>query len=129
MKGHDGKEYLGVGWPGVTATLLGKADNGNKVFKWVSNQATAPDNIIFSGAGAQTEDLAFVNGGYYTTDGQKAIVTTGIHTIHADSQGPVRIYSIDGHLLREMPSGTSSAEVLNPLKHGIYIVNGKKYVK
>ena len=129
MKGHDGKEYLGVGWPGVTATLLGKADNGNKVFKWVSNQATAPDNIIFSGAGAQTEDLAFVNGGYYTKDGLKANVTTGIHTIHADSQGPVRIYSIDGHLLREMPSGTSSAEVLNPLKHGIYIVNGKKYVK
>lgn len=129
MKNHDGKEYLGVEWPGVNATLLGKADNGNKVFKWVSTKTTAPDFIIFSGAGAQTKDLPFVNCGYYTKDGNKAIVSTGIHTINADNQSPVRIYSIDGKLMHEMPKGTSETEALNQLKHGIYIVNGRKVVK
>jgi alpha-amylase len=126
MTGHDGKEYLGVGWPGVNATLLGKADNGNKVFKWVSTKTTAPENIIFSGSGAQTGDLPFVNGGYYAKDGLKANVTTGIHATNADSQGSVRIYSIDGQLLSK---STSATEALNQLKHGIYIINGKKYVK
>jgi len=129
MKGHDGKEYLGVEWPGVNTTYLGKADNGNKVYKWVSTKTTAPDNIIFSGAGGKTEDLPFVNGGYYTKDGSKATVSTNIHAINAGIQGNVRIYSLDGQLLREMPKGISTAEALNQLKHGIYIINGRKVVK
>lgn len=129
MDKHDGKEYLGVDWPGINATLLGKAANGNKVFKWVSTQTTPPDNIIFSGAEGQTKDLSFVNGGYYSKNGLESTVSTGIHTIKADSQGLVRIYSIDGHLLREMPAGVSTAEALSQLKHGIYIINGRKVVK
>jgi alpha-amylase len=128
MKGRDGKEYLGVEWPGVNATLLGKAANGNKVFKWVSTKTTAPDNIIFSGAGGQTKDLPFVNAGYYTKDGLVSTVTTNIHAVKSESQGPVRIYSIDGLLLREIPASINTAEVLSQLKRGIYIVNGKKAV-
>ena len=128
MNGRDGKEYLGVEWPGVNATLLGKAANGNKVFKWVSTKTTAPDNIIFSGAGGQTKDLPFVNAGYYTKDGLVSTVTTNIHAVKSESQGPVRIYSIDGLLLREIPASINTAEVLSQLKRGIYIVNGKKAV-
>ena len=129
MNGKDGKEYLGVEWPGVNATLIGYADNGNKVFKWVSTKTTAPDNIIFSGAGGQMEDKSFVNGGYYTKDGLKATVSTGIQTMKADPDSPVRIYTIDGHLLRVLPVGTNTAEALNNLGHGLYLVNGKKVVK
>ena len=74
MTNGDGKDYVGTNWPGVAAELLGTADNGNKVFKWVSSKTTAPDNIIFSGGGNQTSDLTFTNAGYYTKDGQQAVV-------------------------------------------------------
>ena len=74
MNNGGGEDYLGTSWPGVAAELLGTADNGNKVFKWVSTKTTAPDNIIFSGGGNQTSDLTFTNGGYYTKDGQQAVV-------------------------------------------------------
>lgn len=74
MNGGEGQDYLGTSWPGVAAELLGTADNGNKVFKWVSSKTTAPDNIIFSGGGNQTSDLTFTNAGYYTKDGQQAVV-------------------------------------------------------
>ena len=75
MTGGDGKDYVGTSWPGVEATLLGTADNGNRVYKWTSAQTTPPDNIIFSGGGNQTADMAFKNGGYYyNMDGLKDVV-------------------------------------------------------
>ena len=74
MNGGEGQDYLGTSWPGVAAELLGTADNGNKVFKWVSSKTTAPDNIIFSGGGNQTSNLTFTNAGYYTKDGKQAVV-------------------------------------------------------
>ena len=73
MNGGDGKDYVGTSWPGPAATLIGTADNGNRVFKWTSTQSTAPDNIIFSG-GKQTADLTFKNGGYYNHEGLKDVV-------------------------------------------------------
>jgi alpha-amylase len=75
MSGGDGKDYVGTSWPGVSATLIGTADNGNKVYKWTATQIKAPNNIIFSGGGNQTGDLIFTNGGYYTKDGQQGIVS------------------------------------------------------
>ena len=74
MTGQKGEDYLGTGWPGIEAAYLGKADNGNRVFKWTATQTTAPENIIFSGGGNQTSDLTFTNAGYYTKDGQQAVV-------------------------------------------------------
>ena len=76
MTGQKGEDYLGTGWPGIEAAYLGKADNGNRVFKWTATQTTAPENIIFSGGGQQTADMPFTNGGYYTKDGQQAVVGT-----------------------------------------------------
>ena len=115
MKGGDGKDYLGTGWPGVAATLLGTADNGNKVFKWTSANTTAPDNIIFSGGGSQTADMVFENGGYYNKDGLKTNVITGIRTISPNHGDATNIYSLDGRLVRQP-------------KPGIYIRNNKKVV-
>ena len=75
INGGDGKDYVGTSWPGVSATLIGTADNGNKVYKWTATQTKAPNNIIFSGGGNQTGDFIFTNGGYYTKDGQQGIVS------------------------------------------------------
>ena len=75
INGGDGKDYVGTSWPGVSATLIGTADNGNKVYKWTATQTKAPNNIIFSGSGNQTGDFIFTNGGYYTKDGQQGIVS------------------------------------------------------
>ena len=74
MEGGDGKDYVGTDWPGVEATYLGKADNGNKVYKWTSGKTAAPDYIIFSSSGNQTQNLTFTNGGYYTEKGLQAVV-------------------------------------------------------
>ena len=120
MDGGDGKDYVGTSWPGVSATQIGTADNGNKVFKWVSAKTTAPNNIIFSGAGNQTEDLPFTNGGYYTKDGCQATVTTGIAPMTVTDRVS-RIYTLDGRLVPTTD--------FNALPRGIYIVNGKKVVR
>ncbi len=121
MNGGDGKDYVGTSWPGVSATLIGTADNGNKVFKWTATKTTAPDNIIFSGGGEQTQDMAFTNGGYYTKDGRQDVVT-GIASITNTQTTSPYIYTLDG---RRLPMGTS----VNSLPRGVYIVNGKKVVK
>ena len=121
MNGGDGKDYVGTSWPGVSATLIGTADNGNKVFKWTSTKTTAPDNIIFSGGGEQTQDMAFTNGGYYTKDGRQDVVT-GIASITNTQTESPHIYTLNG---QRLPAGIS----VNSLPRGIYIVNGKKVVK
>jgi hypothetical protein len=120
MNGGDGKDYLGTGWPGVAATLIGTADNGNKVFKWVSAKMTVPDNIIFSGGGNQTADLRFTNAGYYTKDGQQDVVTTGVKDVIANTQQltpNTLYYDLSGRRLAGQPT-----------KKGLYIVNGRKVV-
>jgi len=61
---NSSANYTGGSWPGAKCTYL-----GNNVWKWTytgSHKITGA-NIIFnnSGQGTQTEDLTFVNGGYY----------------------------------------------------------------
>ena len=120
MNGGDGKDYVGTTWPGVSATFLGTADNGNKVFKWVSAKTTAPDNIIFSGGGNQTGNLVFTNAGYYTKDGKQDVVTTtGVEAIHTTpSYKDNIIYDLQGRRVME-----------GQMKKGIYIINGKKVIR
>lgn len=119
MTGGDGKDYVGTDWPGVGAKLIGTADNGNRVFKWVSTKTTAPDNIIFSGAENKTADMVFTNAGYYTKDGKQAVVTaTGIEAIRTTpSTKDNVIYDLQGRKVSK-----------EQLKKGLYIVNGKKVV-
>ena len=125
MKGGGGEAYLGTGWPGVSATLLGTASNGNKVFKWTSAKTTAPDYIIFSGGGNQTADLTFQNAGYYNKDGLKATVTpAGVESVAIKSQQTGQYYDLQGRRINHSElQGRNS-----PLRKGLYIVNGKKIV-
>ena len=122
MNGGKGEDYLGTSWPGVTATKLGTADNGNSVWKWKVSDAVNPDFIIFSGGGVQTENLKFTNGGYYFgNEGLKATVTpTAIRNIDVtDPNTEYAVFDLQGRKV-----GTTKS----PLKSGIYIVNGKKFV-
>ena len=69
-------------WPGVDCTLLGTAANGKKVWKWLwdskkVSQSSPNAGIIFNDGTSQTGDLEFQNGGYYTKDGLKGVVTVG----------------------------------------------------
>ena len=122
MNGGKGEDYLGTNWPGVTATKLGTADNGNSVWKWKVSGAVNPDYIIFSGGGVQTENLKFTNGGYYFgNEGLKATVTpTAIRNIDVtDQNAEYAVFDLQGRKV-----GTTKSA----LKSGIYIVNGKKFV-
>ena len=128
MNGGSGEDYLGTSWPGVTATKLGIADNGNSVWKWDVTGTTNPDNIIFSGGGVQTDNMKFTNGGYYFgKEGLKATVTptTAIRNITAQTDGETKVYTLDGRLIR---TASSIQEALNGLPKGIYIINNKKFV-
>ena len=120
MNNGDGKDYLGTSWPGVTATKLGTADNGNSVWKWNVTGTVNPDFIIFSGGGVQTENLKFNNGGYYFgNEGLKATVTpTAIRSID-NSEKEHAVFDLQGRKV-----GTTKS----PLKSGIYIINNKKFV-
>lgn len=125
--------YTGGTWPGQACTKIG-TNNGKNVWKWTytGTLTTMPTNIIFSGTGfSQTSDLDFKNGGYYNETGALQGTVTGILLPTATAAGSqlTKIYTIDGHLLRVLPAGTSAAEALNRLQHGIYLINGKKYVK
>ena len=73
--------YTGNQWPGVDCKLLGTAANGRKVWKWTLDvsqrvsQSSTNEGIIFNDGTSQTADLEFKNGGYYTKDGLKGVVS------------------------------------------------------
>ena len=122
MNNGDGKDYLGTSWPGVNATKIGTADNGNSVWKWNVTSSAAPDNIIFSGGGMQTDNLKFTNGGYYFgKDGLKATVTaTAIR--HIDMTGQPAEHAVFDLQGRQVGTTKSS------LKPGVYIINKQKFI-
>ena len=117
---NNNVNYTGGSWPGQACNELGKASNGNAVWKWTytGTFTTPPSHIIFSSNGApQTADLPFFNGGYYTKDGFVEQVQVGIDDIFADGKpAGVRIYDLQGRRINSLT------------QKGLYIVNGKKYV-
>ena len=122
MNNGDGKDYLGTAWPGVSATKLGTADNGNSVWKWTVTGAVNPDNIIFSGGGMQTGNMNYTNGGYYFgKDGLKATVTaTAIRHIYMTGQPAEHaVFDLQGRQV-----GTTKSS----LKPGVYIINKQKFI-
>ena len=116
-------------WPGADCKQIGRADNGNKVWKWTwdgtrekNTTVKEPAFIIFSNNGApQTADLTFTNGGYYTIDGFFDVVeagTSGIVNVHSTAANAQNvIYDLSGRRVTN-----------SNLKAGIYIVNGRKVV-
>jgi len=116
--------YTGGTWPGAECTYVGTASNGKKVYKWTLNenqkksQSASNSGIIFNDGSNQTNDMTFVNGGYYTyADGYIGTVD-GIQAVKADTkQQPAAIYDLSGRKL----NGTSGK--------GLYIKNGKKFIQ
>ena len=125
---NNNVNYTGGTWPGQACTELGKADNGNTVWKWIYNGgfSTPPSHIIFSNDGSpQTADLPFYNGGYYTKEGYVDQVHIGIDDIFADGNSANGyVYDLQGRRL-----GNASWLLENGhSKKGIYMLNGRKYV-
>jgi alpha-amylase len=114
-------------WPGIDCQLLGKAPNGNTVWKWTwdgtkqnNTAATQPEKIIFNNTGQpQTGNLDFTQAGYYNEDGLQGVVTaTAIHSIvNSKSVDRQSYYDLQGRRMNGYP-----------IKKGIYIHNGKKTV-
>ena len=69
--------------------------------------------------------MIFENGGYYLKTGLFDVVPTAIRDIRAKEEGIVKVYSLDGRLLR---TAKDSREATSGLPKGIYIVNNRKFV-
>ena len=128
------ENFTGGTWPGVACEELGTAPNGNKVWKWTwdgkkqnNSSATQPQMIIFNNDGQpQQDDQVFENGGYYLKKGLQGVVTpTAIRDIQTTKEGVVKVYSLDGRLLRTVKD---SREATSGLPKGIYIINNRKFV-
>ena len=131
--------YTGNDWPGVDCQKLGEDNKGYTVWKWTykasdrKSQSSSNEGIIFNDFktkndpdGKQTADLAFTNGGYYNQEGLQAVVSaSAIRSIEAPEAGSVKVYSLDGRLIREALDGS---EAIKSLKKGVYIINNKKVV-
>ena len=124
--------YTGSNWPGVDCEKLGEDSKGNSVWKWTlkdsdkKSKSSTNEGIIFNDGTNQTADLAFKNGGYYNEDGLQAVVTTtAIRNIKAQADGEIKVFTLNGHLIR---TAKSSEDALNGLPKGIYIINNKKFV-
>ena len=132
--------YTGNNWPGVNCEKLGTDSKGNTVWKWTQkdsdkkSQSSTNEGIIFNDFisgndpnGKQTADLAFKNGGYYNEEGLQGVVTptTAIRNITVQTDGEVKVFTLDGRLIR---TAKNSEEALSGLPKGIYIINNKKFV-
>ena len=119
-------------WPGVNCEKLGEDSKGLTVWKWTYNasdrksQSSTNEGIIFNDGTNQTADLAFTNGGYYNEDGLQGVVSaTAIKSAKIPTQGDIKVYTLDGRLVRSAKNGS---EALNGLDKGVYIINNKKIV-
>lgn len=72
---NSGHQWTGE-WTGKKMTLIGTSPvTGNKIWRWDGGAITSagmPDYLVFNDSqsgGAQTEDMDFVNGGFYTLYG------------------------------------------------------------
>lgn len=105
-------------WPGDLMQVVGKDDQGRKVYFWDGGDLgeDLPTNIIFNNQGApQTADLQFVNNGYYNINGAQADIVAGISPVLMSTVKNGTVYDLQGR------------RVKNPTK-GLYIQDGKKVI-
>lgn len=119
-------------WPGVKCEKLGQDSKGLNVWKWTyktserKNQSSTNEGIIFNDGTNQTADLAFTNGGYYNDEGLQGVVSaTAIKTAKIATEGDIKVYTLDGRLVRSAKNGS---EALDGLSKGVYIINNKKVI-
>lgn len=124
------KQVDGETWYYKEFTLTSEDDYVNFVF---SNGSGSPQSVNVENV-KETKFFVIRNekdgsGHYYVDD---VTPTTGIDYLRSTStpqRSTLRVYSIDGRLVRTMPARTAESDALNTLPRGIYVVNGKKVVK
>ena len=142
----DDGELLGS-WPGTAITATTEISGITWYYQSFDiNEEGYTFNIIFDqGSGnLQTVDIGPISedtyyeigelsSGKYTVNDLTETMTTGITGITASDGGnaseTVRVYSIDGRMVRSLPAGTTAGEATEGLTNGIYIVNGKKIIR
>lgn len=137
-------------WPGERATMMGKAANGNLIWKWTFtgtvDTSDMPTHIIFSNAGSpQTDNLEFKNGGYYTINGVDHVVNPTTSSVDGNASASLRAYAYNGTIFVIAPAATTvtissidGRTFSQPVEQGenrivgfgkgIYIVEGQKII-
>ena len=133
-------------WPGDRITATKTVDGYTWYYKEYT--LTSEDDYVnfvftYSKDGPQSVDVNNVQdtkyfvirnqkdgaGHYYVDD---VTATTSIDYLRSTLNpqlSTLKIYTVDGRLLRSIPVGASASDAINSLPRGIYIVNGKKVVK
>ena len=147
---NDETNFTGGTWPGMNCELMGLADNGNKIWKWVCADEWSADNmptgIIFNNTSSpQTSDLPFTNGGYYTVGGLQYVVEPGVAGVVSTDGSGMKVYSYGGSIIIESSEPCTvwiysidgigfphrvdaGRNVVSGLGRGVYVVDGKKLV-
>ena len=118
----DGGNVSTEDWPGNLAMTRVGDNHGHAVYTYVFE--TEPTGLLFSNveAGAattQTSDFEFVNAGYYTVKGLRAVVPAVATAIDNTSFVVVptqQVYDLQGRRIGGQP------------QRGLYIQNGRKVV-
>ena len=124
------KTVDGYTWYYKEYTLTSEEDYVNFVF---SNGSGSPQSVDVNNV-QDTKYFVIRNqkdgaGHYYVDD---VTATTSIDYLRSTlnpQTSNLKIYTVDGRLLRSVPAGASVNDAINSLPRGIYIVNGKKIVK
>lgn len=139
--GGDGSHSPKKGsWPGdevKSTTQIGGKTWYTQTYT-INDEDDAVSFVFSTGSGSpQTVDVADVTQNAFfevlsEKDGDKhkvkdvtADYATAIRSIEAISEGSVKVYSLDGRLIREALDGS---EAIKSLKKGVYIINNKKVV-
>lgn len=139
--GGDGSHSPKKGsWPGdevKSTTQIGGKTWYTQTYT-INDEDDAVSFVFSTGSGSpQTVDVADVTQNAFfevlsEKDGDKhkvkdvtADYATAIRSIEAIPEGSVKVYSLDGRLIREALNGS---EAIKSLKKGVYIINHKKVV-
>ena len=139
--GGDGSHSPKKGnWPGdevKSTTQIGGKTWYTQTYT-INDEDDAVSFVFSTGSGSpQTVDVADVTQNAFfevlsEKDGDKhkvkdvtADYATAIRSIEAIPEGSVKVYSLDGRLIREAHDGN---EAIKSLKKGVYIINNKKVV-
>ena len=113
-------------WPGDAMSFMGQTATGANIYKYtITKVSEAPQYLIISKDNGNTkiyDGVDFVNHGYYVEGNAtptQVITTTGIESSF-QRQNPTdsRVYTICGQLM----------DGRQPLRPGIYIQNGRKFI-
>lgn len=133
-------------WPGDRVTGVTAVDGKNWYSRTytINSSADCVSFVFSTGSGSpQTVDVEDVRtdkffevstateGGKHKVDDVTGQHTTGVGSAvagDADCSSPVRVYTVDGRMVRSCGAGTDAVDAVKGLDKGLYIVNGKKIV-